>query len=828
MLAGVIAKFARVLQKPDARRTDGDAPIHGELPPKNEPAKTSPTPERAQAPKEFGAPIALIMWATTGGLTVFLTTVSLPHPVQFMFASVTLVAMALMLSVAKRWRRRDAILDHLRTIVLVLGLVLTLRYISWRILYTVNFHDLASYVGALSLLTAEIYGIVMYFLGAVVNAKPLHRPLKPLDESDIPTVDILIPTYNEDDAILEVTVLAATQMDYPEDSFRVYLLDDGGTLAKRQQQDLGATAEAWNRQIRLRALCQRTGAIYMTRDDNRDAKAGNINAALPRISGDLVLLLDADHVPSADFLANTVGEFQVDPDLFLVQTPHRFVTPDPVEKNLEVHRKMPGESEIFYRIVQHGLDAWHSSFFCGSAAILRRRHLDEIGGLSGETVTEDAETALRLHAKGYKSAYVGKPMVLGLQPETFTGFIGQRCRWAQGMVQLFLRQNPLLKPGLRPSQRLGYLNTTLFWFFSYARLIFLLAPCAFLLLGLKIYDANLQQFLFYAIPHLVGTLITANLLFGRARWTLVSELYEMVQSVFSSLAVTRTLLNPRSPVFTVTDKGERLEEDFVSPMVGPFYLIFLVLIARIVVGYFRFQFAPGQREVVLITAGWAMLNLVILMAGLGALFERRQLRKAPRVYLAKPLDGVIQINGVFIDCLLLDISMGGARIRVHDDDVARLPIEGRGVLEVPIPGAGGNAMLPVRMVRDHGKDGISLALERRSTTVKRWVIALAYGNSDNMAWGVERDRTTPGILGGMALFISLAVRQATHHFVFLVRAAGRLLLAGLDQLAPTARSMPDRIRREGDELEIIDKIDTGSHGAVGGFGRESASQRSTA
>jgi cellulose synthase (UDP-forming) len=95
---------------------------------------------------------------------------------------------------------------------------------------------------------------------------------------------------------------------------------------------------------------------------------------------------------------------------------------------------MPGESEIFYRIVQHGLDAWHSSFFCGSAAILRRRHLDEIGGLSGETVTEDAETALRLHAKGYKSAYVGKPMVLGLQPETFTGFIGQRCRWAQGMV----------------------------------------------------------------------------------------------------------------------------------------------------------------------------------------------------------------------------------------------------------------------------------------------------------------------------------------------------------------------------------------------------------
>ena len=190
---------------------------------------------------------------------VFLTTLSLPHPVQMTFASVILVAMALMLGVANRWRGKDLVLDHLRTLVLVLGLVLTLRYISWRIAYTVNFHDLASYAGALALLAAEIYGIVMYFLGAVVNAKPLHRPLRPLHEASAPTVDVLIPTYNEEDAILEVTILAATQMDYPADRFRVYLLDDGGTLAKRRQADLDASADAWNRQMRLRALCERAG-----------------------------------------------------------------------------------------------------------------------------------------------------------------------------------------------------------------------------------------------------------------------------------------------------------------------------------------------------------------------------------------------------------------------------------------------------------------------------------------------------------------------------------------------------------------------------------------
>src|SRR4051794_12031371 len=67
---------------------------------------------------------------------------------------------------------------------------------------------------------------------------------------------------------------------------------------------------------------------------------------------------------------------------------------------------MPGENEMFYGVVQKGLDAWNSSFFCGSAAVLRRAHLMSVGGIAGTSITEDAETALELHARGYKSLYV--------------------------------------------------------------------------------------------------------------------------------------------------------------------------------------------------------------------------------------------------------------------------------------------------------------------------------------------------------------------------------------------------------------------------------------
>ena len=120
-----------------------------------------------------------------------------------------------------------------------------------------------------------------------------------------------------------------------------------------------------------------------------------------------------------------------------MQTPHFFLNPDPVERNLDTFDRMPSENEMFYSVIQKGLDGYNASFFCGSAAVLRRKHIMEIGGIQGETITEDAETALELHARGYHSAYVARPMVAGLSPETFSGFIVQRMRWAQGMAQIF-------------------------------------------------------------------------------------------------------------------------------------------------------------------------------------------------------------------------------------------------------------------------------------------------------------------------------------------------------------------------------------------------------
>nr|QQZ51091.1 glycosyltransferase [Phenylobacterium glaciei] len=133
------------------------------------------------------------------------------------------------------------------------------------------------------------------------------RPLVGAPET-WPTVDIFIPTYNESLEIVQDTVLAALTIDYPPERRRIYLLDDG-------------------RRPEFKAFAEATGVGYITRPDNHHAKAGNLNNALKQTDGELVCIFDADHVATRAFLQMTLGWFQADPRLALLQTPTSFTRP---------------------------------------------------------------------------------------------------------------------------------------------------------------------------------------------------------------------------------------------------------------------------------------------------------------------------------------------------------------------------------------------------------------------------------------------------------------------------------------------------------------------
>ena len=134
--------------------------------------------------------------------------------------------------------------------------------------------------------------------------------------------------------------MGALQIRYPKDKFKVYLLDDGGSVQKRHQDNDEKSREAWLRRKTLKDYCKKIGAIYHTRQRNEHAKAGNLNSVLPHSNGELLVIFDADHVPTADFWENTVGLFQEDPRLYLAQTPHFFVNADP--RDLRISKRRPG------------------------------------------------------------------------------------------------------------------------------------------------------------------------------------------------------------------------------------------------------------------------------------------------------------------------------------------------------------------------------------------------------------------------------------------------------------------------------------------------------
>ena len=667
-------------------------------------------------------------------------------------------------------------LPHL--LFLAISSVIVLRYLFWRVLYTIEFNDWLSFTCAVILFAAELYGIIVFFIGCFINASPVTRspaPLPPLNE--LPTVDVLVPSYNESPAILEATLLAALQMRYPEEKRKVYLCDDGGTDQKCSTGTPEAQAAARERRKELTELCAKLGAYYLTRPRNVAAKAGNLNEAFRRTHGELVAIFDADHMPTEDFLEKTVGFFTLDPKLFLVQTPHFFVNPDPIEKNLDTFYVMPSENEMFYQAIQKGLDFWNASFFCGSGAVLRRKHLEITGGLAGETITEDAETAITLHSKGLNSAYVSTPLLCGFAPETMGAFIQQKVRWAQGMVQILLFKCPLFIRGLSPAQRLCYFNSCFFWFFPFSRIVYLLAPLAFLVFGLKIFATNWQTFAAYVIPYLVTVFTVSNYLYGNVRWAFVSELYELLQSVYTIPAIFSTILRPRAPTFKVTPKGETLSRDFISPLAKPFYLLGLINFLTMLIGIWRLVEVRTADEAypIAIALFWGLVNCVLLLAALGALLERRQRRATPR--MPASVGGTLLTGEHEFHCEIADLSLGGCNMLFRDAEEGLLIKHPRARLRVEIGDERVEKYLNVRLrtirrLRATGEFVVGAEFAHENLQETRAKISLVIGNRQRWVDFQSKRESTVGVSGAFLKLTWIGVKSSILHLAHAVSHAG--------------------------------------------------------
>lgn len=544
-------------------------------------------------------------------------------------------------------------------IMIMFSINISSRYLYWRFTQTLGLDNwLDGFMGVM-LISAEVYAWLVLLLGYAQTIWPLRRKPVPMahDTVDWPTVDVYFPTYNEPLKVVRPSLLAALSLDWPADKLNIYILDDG------------------NRE-EFREFAETIGVGYLTREGNAHAKAGNLNAALPRTHGEYIAVFDCDHIPTRSFLQMTMGWFARDPKLGMIQTPHHFLSPDPFERNLGTFRRVPNEGELFYGLIQDGNDFWNAAFFCGSCAILKRSALDAIGGVATETVTEDAHTALKMHRLGYSTAYLSIPQAAGLATESLALHVKQRMRWARGMAQIFRIDNPMLGKGLNLMQRLCYSNAMLHFFYGLPRMIFLLAPLSYLFFQAHLIRASAFAIAAYALPHLLTSNLTNSRIQGAHRHSFWAEVYEATLAWYIMRPTLVALINPRHGKFQVTAKGGIVEKEFLDWKISAPYITMLILnMAGLCVGVVRlFWWNTFEADTVMLNMLWTVYNLIILGAAVAVATESKQVRSSHRVNFDQP--AVLKLgNGRSIACRTIDYSEGGIGLKLPHPDMVPLHSE---------------------------------------------------------------------------------------------------------------------------------------------------------
>jgi cellulose synthase (UDP-forming) len=374
------------------------------------------------------------------------------------------------------------------------------------------------------------------------------------------------------------------------------------------------------------------------------AKAGNLNYAIfsGETAGDFILTLDADHIPKPAFLKRVLPYFytynlysgKYEPNrIAFVQTPQDFYNIPPGDPF--AHR-----ANLFYGPLQQGKDGMNAAFYTGTNAVLRRealvsvglqyfadefakdeKRLDEfelIGGVSSNSITEDMNTAMRLHSSGWKSVYHHELLAEGLAPDDLSSTLKQRMRWAQGTIQVLVRENPLTKPGLTFWQRLHYFQTTYSYFSGFATLIFISCPMIYFFTGI----IPVKTYGFDFTIHFLPAFIINRLTFLVAGWGIKSgELWRSEQYAIALfpllIQAVWSVLTGQPIKFQVTPKQR--QSGIYLQLIWPQLTVFILIILGIIWSLYRF--AIGQLEtpwVYLINGLWAIYILSLLWAIISA------------------------------------------------------------------------------------------------------------------------------------------------------------------------------------------------------------------
>ena len=270
------------------------------------------------------------------------------------------------------------------------------------------------------------YSVVQVSLAAAYVRSRKKRALEiaPLfDVTNAPRVTVQLPMYNEM-YVAERIIDTTAELNYPRDKFQIQVLDDS----------TDETKEIIANKVKELAA-KGIDIIHIHRTDRTGYKAGALDSAMDKVSGEFIAIFDADFVPDTDFLLKTIPYFQ-DEKIGVVQTRWG---------HLNKTYSMLTELQAFglnghFAIEQGGRSAnGHYINFNGTAGIWRKSCIADAGGWEHDTITEDLDLSYRAQMKGWQFKYLEDVISPAELPITMSALKSQQHRWMKGGAEVFMK-----------------------------------------------------------------------------------------------------------------------------------------------------------------------------------------------------------------------------------------------------------------------------------------------------------------------------------------------------------------------------------------------------